>query len=377
MDTRRTGSLQGFPDFRTGPERAGISIEPKVPRPFEDLRRDHYDTETALEVFESLLLVAAGVPLSEDLNRHPLVLVQAAKALVGLRPEEPSQRLMDFVISVCDGFDYAPPEPQLLRVGSDELGEIVSVHELERAILGGDLPAAQKQAGRLLTVSDNRALLFDVLLELAARVPATATKLVPFVHSSQRAMDFVGSLNQADFLLPALEAVVEVVAGPGAGSPGEKSLTVWEALPYLWEAPQEMVTLAAHAAQIGEDGHVKGASIQNGLERSLAVLVEPLDEGNAVKHKSLPGSAADVMNAVADGHRDSARAIGRFLGEQGERAWLLEVLEAVEAEQFTPELVLWADTFRMLFRNAKEQHYGLLGELAGEHLTTNLIAVIM
>jgi hypothetical protein len=377
MDTRRTGSIQGIPDFRTGPERAGISIEPKVPRPIEDLRHDQYNTETALEVFESLLLLAAGVPLLEDLNRHPVVLVQAAKALVGLRPEKPSQRLLDFAIRVCDGFDYAPPDPSLLRLESDELGEIISVHELERAILGGDLPAAQKQAGRLLTVSDNRALLFDVLLEIAARAPATVAKLVPFVHSSQRAMDFVGARNTADFLLPALEVVVGKVDSERAVTQSEKSLTVWESLPYMREAPLEIVTLTAHAAQIGEDGHVKGVSIRKGLECNLAVLVEPFDEGNSGKLKSLAGSAADLMAAVKTGEIDRARAIGRYLGDQGERTWILEVLEGVDEEQFTPELILWADTFRMLFRYAKERHYGLLGELAVEHFTANLIAVII
>ncbi|MFC1483753.1 hypothetical protein ACFL6Q_01730 [Candidatus Neomarinimicrobiota bacterium] len=373
MDNRRTESLRGFPDFRTGPERAGISIEPKVPRLFEELVRDHYDTDRALEVFESLLLVAASVPFTEDLNKHPVVLVQAAKALIGLRPEKPSQRLMEFALKICERYDYEAPDPALLQVGSDELGELVTVHELERALLGGDLPAAQKQAGRLLTVSDNRALLFDVLLDVAARHPTAAGEIVPFVHTTQRAMDFVGTRNQADFLLPALEAAVGRMAKHGVGTPSEKSLTVWEALPYLRETPLEVVTLAAHASQIGEDGHVKGVSIQNGLERSLAALVEPLEKGNARQPKSRSGSAADMIAAVAAGETGKARAIGRYLGDQGERVWLLEVLEAVDTEQFTPELILWADAFRMLYRNAKGQHYGLLGELAVEHFTANNI----
>jgi hypothetical protein len=368
MDTRRTESLRELPDFRTGPERAGISIEPKVPKQLGDLRRDQYDTDEALEAFESLLLLAASAPLTAGLNKHPLVLVQAAKALVGLRPDEPSQRLMDFALEVCEGIAYESPDRDLLRVSSDELGEIVSVHELERAIQGGDLPTAQTQAGRLLTVSDNRALLFDVLLEVAAQAPTTAVKLVPFVHSLQRAMDFVGSRNQANFLLPALEAVVAGAAESGENIPGVQSLTVWEALPYLWEAPLEVVTLAAHAAQIGEDGHVKGVSIQNGLERSLAALVESIEKDSASRLKSRSGSAADLLEAVKQGETEKAGAIGHFLGEQGERVWLLEVLEAVDEARFTPELVLWADAFRMLFLNAKEQHYGLLGELAGNGL---------
>lgn len=368
MDAGTEGILPGIPDFRTGPERAGISIEPKAPAPIAELRREQYDTDTALEVFESLLLLAARAPQGDVLSKHPLVLVQAAKGLVGLRSDKPSRRLMEFAIEVCSGIDCEPPDRDRLRVTSDELGEIVSVHELELALWDGDLERAQKQAGRLITVSDNNAMLFDVLLEVAACSPTTAAEMVPFIHYAQRAMDFVGTRNTADFLLPALETVVRNGSKPPAVKTNPRSLAPWEALPYLGNAPAELINLVAHTVQIEADEHVKGVSIRNGLERSLAILVEPQAKAEISEIKSQSGSTADLLAAVKGGDIDRIRGIGRFLGEQGERAWLLEVLEGVEDKQFTLELVLWADSFRMLLRAAPQKYHGLLGELAGNSL---------
>ena len=118
---------------------------------------------------------------------------------------------------------------------------------------------------------------------------------------------------------------------------------------------------------------MKGATIQAGLERCLAALVEPLGEvgsgsSGARPRRSRhgePGRVEDLLNAAVSGKVSTAQALGRALGEQGERGWLLEVIETVAEASFSPRLILWADAFRMLYRTAPEEHYGLLGELAG------------
>ena len=144
-------------------------------------------------------------------------------------------------------------------------------------------------------------------------------------------------------------------------------LSPWDALPYLHEAPLEVVVLAAHAAQIATDDHVKGATIRAGLERCLAALVEPFGEVGS-GNSSSRGSVEDLITAAVGGKLSTAQALGRALGEQGERGWLLEVIETVAEASFSPRLILWADAFRMLYRTAPEEHYGLLGELAGAQI---------
>ena len=340
---------------------------PKSPLPMAKLRRDSYDTTAALEVFENCLLAAAGLPLDKDLNTHPLVLVQGAKALVGLRPDRPSRRLVDFALDICAGGPSEPWDRDLLQISPDKLGLTVSVGDLEEAILAGDSATARENLGRLLQVTANQSFMFDILLDVAARQPVQAGSLVPFIHYARRAVDFVGAPNLADFLLPALEVAVLARAGGPPPAAAHEPLSPWEALPYLHEAPLEVVVLAAHAAQIAADDHVKGATILAGLERSLAALVEPFEEGGSGSGK-ISGSVEDLITAAMDGKASVAQALGRALGEQGERGWLLDALEQVDEAHFTPGLILWADAFRMIYRTAPEEHYGQLGELAGAQL---------
>ena len=337
---------------------------PKLARPVAELRRDSYDTTAALEVFDNCLLAAAGLPLGKELNTHPLVLVQGAKALVGLGPDRPSRRLVDFALDICAGGQSEPWDRDLLHISPDKLGLTVSVGDLEEAILAGDPALARENMGRLLLVTANQSFMFDILLDVAARQPVHAGSLVPFIHYARRAADFVGAPNLADFLLPALEVAVMARAGGGPPATAHEPLSPWEALPYLHEAPLEVVVLAAHAAQIADDDHVKGATIRAGLERSLAALVEPFGEVSS-GNSSSRGSVEDLITAAVGGKLSTAQALGRALGEQGERGWLLEVIETVAEASFSPRLILWADAFRMLYRTAPEEHYGLLGELAG------------
>ncbi len=326
-----------------------------------ELRREEYDTHAALELFENLLLAAARIPVEKDPATHPLVLIQAAKALVGLRPHEPSRRLIEFALDRCP---HLPPQRPVadLKIPPEQLGATVAVFELEEVVAAGDLAAAREQLGRLLLVSDNKPFVFDILLDLAARQPDQAPALVPLVHYCLRAAQFVGPGHLADFLLPALDALVAASgsgSGPAVGgisatlqqsavavgrgkprrrSPEREFGSLWEALPYLGDAPLETLTLAAHGAQIAADEHVKQGSIQRGILGALA--------------EAASGSKGELIQASS--------------GTKGDRGWLLETLE--QAPEITTELLLWADTFRMLYRTAGEEHYALLKEMAETRL---------
>ncbi len=309
----------------------------KSPHPPGELRRKQYNTATALELFENLLLAAARIPVEDDPATHPLVLIQAAKALVGLRPHEPSRLLIDFALDRCP--ELPPQRPVAdLKISPERLGATVAVFELEEAVAAGDQAAAREQLGRLLLVSDHKPFTFDILLDLAARQPAKAPALVPLVHYCLRAAQFVGPGHLADFLLPALDALVDAKPGLRRTSPEREFGSLWEALPFLGDAPLEILTLAAHGAQIAADEHVKQGSIQRGILGALAEVAS--------------GSKEELVRA-GDGNK-------------GDRGWLLERLE--QAPEITTGLLLWADSFRMLYRTAPEEHYALLGEVAGEKL---------
>jgi hypothetical protein len=237
----------------------------------------------------------------------------------------------------------------------------ISVYDLESALAAGDKDKAILQLGRLLMVSDSRAFIFDILLNQAASDISRAGTLVPFVHSCQRAYDFVGPANLPDFLLPALDAVV---AAPSAGGGDAKPLSPWEVLPRLGAAPPELLGLAAHIAQIEADDHVKGPGLSASLRSTLGALAADLPSESPAP--STAGTVDDLLKVARDGDTAAARAISRALAEAGDRVWILDLLEKVG--KISPGLLLWADSVRMLLRVAEESDAGLVGEIAGLQL---------
>ena len=184
--------------------------------------------------------------------------------------------------------------------------------------------------------------------------------MAPLVHYCLRAAPCVGPGPLADYLLPAVDAMGAgrgSSSGSGSGSrqlavgsssekprrtaPGREFGSVWEALPYLGEAPLEALTLVAHGAQIAADEHVKQGSIQRGILKALSS-----------SGQWAVGSKEDLSRGAP--------------GSTGDRGWLLDKLE--QASEITIPLLLWADNFRMLYRTAGEEHYPLLKELAETRL---------
>ncbi|MCH7573857.1 MAG: hypothetical protein IIA59_01915 [Candidatus Marinimicrobia bacterium] len=370
------------PQSPFGPQRAGEPPQPREPLDFGDLTPDPGSADQALELFESLLLIAASAPLEGDLSSHPLTVAQAAKAMIGLRPDAPSSAMVGVAMEVCRDIQWSAPDIAALSGKPEQLGLTVSVHDFEAALAAGDAPAAQAQLARLLMVSDSRQYLFDILLDQAARDPRRAPALLPFVHSCQRAYDFSGTLNFADFILPAIAAVAadQQVAPPATAEP----VTVWDVLDRLHTGPPELLLLAAHTAQIMADEHIKGPALAGRLGRTLAALAAELPTAPFDKRRVTPASApaiatatattkwssSDLLAAARAGEAERCGAIGRQLAETGERVWLLELLEA--AGEITPPLLLWGDAVRMLLRVAPESERGVVGEVAGAQLAGTL-----
>ena len=346
-----------------GPERAGEPPRPIEPDAYGDLTAEVDSPDDALELFQSLLLIAASAPVGEDLTHHPLMLVQAAKAMIGLRPETPSEAMITVAMEACKGVAWTAPDRASLSAAPDQLGLTVSVHDLELALMSGDSERAANQLARVLLVSDSRLFLFDVILSVAARDPERAAGQVAFVHSCQRAYAFIGPLTFGDFILPALQAVTRQKQ---ILSPENASFDLWEALPKIAAGSTDTLLLAAHSAQIEADEHIKGTAIMERLGRVLADQTAEQPTGPFDKLGATGGTPTDLQSAARAGEVDQCRAIGRRLAETGERVWLLDILEA--AKEIMPPLLLWADSIRMLLRVAPESERGAVGEVAGAQL---------
>jgi hypothetical protein len=360
-------SLPGQPTGEVAPLTYISPPAARNPVPLEQLRQDRYDTDTAVEVFENLLLYATQTDLPKPPAQHSLVIVQAAKGLVGLRRSTPSELLINYALEKCSHCTYDPAKRELLKVDNDKLGLTVSVFDLQDALRQGSIGDATEELMRLLMVSDNHNFLFDIQLEFVCSYDSCMV-LMPIVHYAQRAVDFVGAGSMADFLLAANGLAVEAGKGASITKYDSAPIEPWDSIELLEDASLQLLAMVAHATQIEADEHVKKRAI---LMRVAKILGEHLAGSKPFKTTggNAPGGVAPLLENASNGNLAEAGVSGEVLGQAGAREWLLESLEALGSEVLTDELLIWADSFRMLYRTAQPEKFRLLGQLAGRHLT--------
>ena len=97
-----------------------------------------------------------------NIQNHPIRVIEAAKSIVGLNLDNPSIRLLDYI-------KIKKTSANLLDVESDVKNEVetVSIYELEEAINKNDLNESNKVILNLLKLSDGRHIL-EYLLEFAS-----------------------------------------------------------------------------------------------------------------------------------------------------------------------------------------------------------------
>lgn len=333
--------------------------------------RSSYSTDEALDLFRELLLEATQYSGPLTGSKHPLVQVQASKALIGLRPEDPSILLIHYANHVLQDSGTKIERGKALKIEPDELGLSVSVQSVVDSLYEVNLEKAQSNMGRLLLVSDNKNFMFDILLETVSRNSGAAIIGVPVIHYAMRAFDFTGEENLHNCLELALEAAI---AGMGAWAneePAINNTNLWELIPALRDGSINAAMLASHCGQIAVEEHLKGEQIIGALVGSIAAMLE----GAKVSPKAATDSDSSVeafLGAAESGDKGKASAICFNLAAKGERVWLLDLIESLGESSLTSEIIIWADTFRMLLRTAPQETYGAIGAAAGHHLSNVL-----
>jgi len=99
-------------------------------------------------------------------NRHPLRVVQAVKSLIGINISSPNTKLLAWVKEYSSTLEVRPKSELMFKFG--ELEETITIHSLEMAIKGGDQKVAFSHLEQLSRVSDGRPIL-EFLLELSAQ----------------------------------------------------------------------------------------------------------------------------------------------------------------------------------------------------------------
>lgn len=333
--------------------------------------RSSYSTDEALDLFRELLLETTHYSGPLTGSEHPLVQVQASKALIGLRPENPSMQLIHYALRVLKDSGTKVERGKSLIIEPDELGLSVSVQSVAESLYEVNLEKAQNNMGRLLLVSDNKNFMFDILLEVVSRNSGAAIVGVPVIHYAMRAFDFIGEEQLHNCLELALEAAI---AGMGAWTNEETAGTntkLWALIPALRHGSMNAAILAGHCGQIAVDEHLKGEQIIGALVGLIAVMLEGANGSPEMAIHS-ESSVEALLGAADAGDKVKASAICYQLTAQGERVWLLDVIESLGESRLTSEIIIWADTFRMLLRTAPPETYSAIGAAAGLHLSNIL-----
>jgi hypothetical protein len=126
---------------------------------------------------------------------HGIIFADAVRDLVPTYAGEPPTALLDGALDTFLVLDYGPSDPEKLLLQEGETVEVVSVSELEDALVGEGLHEVLRVTGRLLSVIRTKEYFLENLLELAARHITKLGHTLIFTMSATKAVnDMTGGI---------------------------------------------------------------------------------------------------------------------------------------------------------------------------------------
>ena len=104
-------------------------------------------------------------PSSGNWIKHPLRVIQATKSLIGININQPPIKLIEWVDNYCSDINIQKNKNNHKNI---ELFEVVSLKQLDEAILNKDIQLSRIITGNLVRVSDGRPII-EHMLELSMR----------------------------------------------------------------------------------------------------------------------------------------------------------------------------------------------------------------
>lgn len=292
--------------------------------------------ESYRAAFEELFLRAALSNAERGRDgvwRHPIIAVNALKNLASLRLATPSFPLLEVAAQlVMLAPVSARPAPE--QIPPDLLSQPLFVRDLQRALELGDSEGARLELGLLLSLSDNRMVAMDLLLEAAAHAFPAAGLIG---YAAHRGASFCANSDAA----PLAEMIVSALAQerPAVRTTGEKLIEEFPAT-FAEELAQEgdetdLILLAgAHRAWHVES--MRRVGVREGILRWIAG--EYVENGGAVRRRN--------------GRREE-RAKGIGSAEGGEQ--IMAIAEEMAARGADGEQFLLLDSIHYLSRHVSPE----------------------
>jgi len=121
-------------------------------------------------------------------NKHPIIVLNALKNIIGDDRQNPSQCLLDAMAALAEKYPQRKDDKAVLdTLAKEGLGNTVFIADLEDACQSGDSLAMEKEAARVQWVSENGLAGLDCLIEVALQ---DFDRLGTFAYHLQRANIF-------------------------------------------------------------------------------------------------------------------------------------------------------------------------------------------
>ena len=273
--------------------------------------------EKAAEIIGNQIINALEIKF-DDFNSHPIRLIQASKSLIGLNLEQPNSDLLYFndfyidknknnLIKETESIDLKP-------------NEVITVHDIEQALINHDREVALCMLNQLSLVSSNIHIL-ECLIEISLKQTG---KSFLVIWSLYRSIFFLNKEVNNSFLSLSIDIILsdnfeDLIH---VDSDFNANIIAYEGL------SNEFLDLYAHLLEAYNSDLIRELKIKSLIEnmifrKSNNIKLNKFEDKNSIDYP-------DLLNS------------GRF--------WLSEFLIKTDKQKFTMELILFLDAIRCLFR---------------------------
>ena len=273
--------------------------------------------EEAAQIIENQIIDTLEIKFNR-FDFHPIRLIQASKSLIGLNLKQPNTDLLYF-----NNLHIKENKNNLIKdtVSIDlKPNEVITVHDIEQALIKGDRKVALGMLSQLSLVSSNLHIL-ECLIEISLKQTGKSFLSIWSLYRSifflnQEISNSFLSLSADIILLDTFEDLSHI------DSDFNVDIILYDGL------SSEFLDLYSHLLEAYNSDLIRGSQIKSLIKDMVFRKTNniKLDKFEETNHIDYP----DLLNS------------GRF--------WLSEFLSKIDKQKFTIELILFLDSIRCLFR---------------------------
>ncbi len=289
------------------------------------------DKIKAASILEKQIEFSLKIPLN-NLESHPIRLVQASKSLIGLNLDKPNQKLINFNSIYLENFNGT--QYDVSSNFDDNLNPVVSIHNLEHAFLKKDKELVLKLFYELKLVSSEIHIL-EYLIEISLKQTGDSFLLI---WSLYRSFLFLSNKDSNAFISLAADIILSDSFEDAIISEKniDRNIDICEIINY--ELSFYSIDLYAHLLEAYNSDLIRLSKIRDLI--------------NSFINKKFKNYKSNQFNVNDDVSFPDFLRIGRKN--------LLQFIDDRNIENINTDLILFLDSIRAMFRFLDNQNHKVI-----------------